>query len=110
MTRSSESRAEWLRDFTLGLREEFNLSEHDALNRASNLMDRIGAMRPADKYYWPGADKEKRNQEILRSLNRMTLPEVCKKYNISQRRVYSIRSTAMKNRHEQTMLERNTIK
>lgn len=106
MTKANESRAEWLRDFSLGLREEFNLSESDALNRANSLMDRISTLRPADKYYWPGQDKDKRNQEILRSLSKMPVIDVCKKYNISQRRVYSIRSSAMKKRNEQNMLER----
>lgn len=106
MTKANESRAEWLRDFSLGLREEFNLSESDALNRANSLMDRISTLRPADKYYWPGQDKDKRNQEILRSLSKMPVIEVCKKYNVSASRVYSIRSSAMKKRNEQKMLER----
>lgn len=106
MTKANESRAEWLRDFTLGLRDEFKLTEQDALNRANSLMDRLSALRPADKYYWPGQDKDKRNQDILRSLAKMPVLEVCKQYNISLKRIYSIRSVAMKAQHAQHLLDK----
>lgn len=103
MGKSSETRNQWLNDFSLGLREEFNLTESDALNSANRLMDRISRLRPAGNYYWPGADKQKRDQEILNSLSKMSIADVCKKHRVSQKRVYSIRSNAMRKRHEQQL-------
>jgi len=110
MTKSDETRQQWLRDLSLGLRDEFNLSENDALNRASSLMDRMSQVLPAGTYYWPGADKAKRNQEILRSLSKMSMHEVSKKFHISEKRVYSIRSSAMKKRDQQRIAQEVPVK
>lgn len=106
MKQSDEMRQQWLMDISLGLRDEFNLNESDALHRANNLMDRLSERMPAGNYYWPGQNKTKRNQDILRSLQTMSVAATSKKFNISVQRVYSIRSNAMKKRNEKAMAER----
>jgi Mor family transcriptional regulator len=104
MIKKSESRAQWLHDFSLGLRDEFNLSENDALSRATSLMERIGSHRPADYYYWPAVDKSQRDEAILKNFNGRNILEVCKKFHVSSSTVYSIRSKSMQKRNVRTEL------
>lgn len=96
----NEIRAEWINDFAIGLREEFNLNHNEALQRAASLMDRVSAVRPADNYYWPSKAKSERDAAILREFNGRNLQEIKHKYGVSKATVYSIRSKALEKKFE----------
>ena len=91
----NEIRNEWINDFALGLRDEFKLDHLESIHRANSLMDRISAVRPADKYYWPAKPKASRDEAVLREFNGRNLNEVRAEFKISRRTVYNIRSKAM---------------
>lgn len=96
----NESRSEWLNDLALGLKQEFNLDHNESIKRAESLMNKVSAVRPAGKYYWPAISKESRNTAISSEFNGRNLPDVKRKYGISKRTVYNIQSKAQQKRFE----------
>lgn len=96
----NEIRNEWINDFALGLREEFNLNHNEALTRASSLMDRMSDVRKADNYYWPSKPKAGRDEAILREFNGRNLNEIKQKFHVSKATVYNIRSKALEKKFE----------
>lgn len=98
--RVAECRENWIQDIAVALQTEFELNPAEAQERASAVVDRICAVRPAGEYYWPAPDKSRRDEAVVREFNGRNLAEVRRKFGLSKTQVYTIRSKAMAKRHK----------
>lgn len=83
-------RAQLHAELTAVVQEEIGFNEMFATQIADALLRGLSKRLGGQDIYLPGPDKTSRDAQIRQEFNGRNLDEICRKYNLSERRIYQI--------------------